>query len=265
MEFNLNKNAHNFINESIHCVKRAFTENDKYPFAILHLTQGLELTLKSLLLSENEMLIYDNIDKPNLNKTVGINTALNRLEKFKIIDIESSDKVRLGKIINFRNKITHFEYHLDKNQAHDYYIRLFEFVHYFYTKYLKIDLHEVILKEHWACEAELLSQIKKSEQVHYNETLVHKNYPIELVEYQKYNGVIIDNEPYYRIKYGDETIYNWKSKYCGDCLVKKGEFHTDMCDHEQCPKCGEQFIGFHKCEPTEYIKIEKPVPNSVYT
>lgn len=46
MEFNLNKNAHNFINESIHCVKRAFTENDKYPFAIFALNSRIGVDLK---------------------------------------------------------------------------------------------------------------------------------------------------------------------------------------------------------------------------
>lgn len=259
MKFDLNKNAYNFINESIHCMKRASKKNEKYPFAITHLIQGLELSLKSLLSSENEMLVYDNIDNPNINKTVGIRTALNRLVNFKIIDLEETDNKRLENTIKFRNKIIHYEFLLNEKQAHDYYVRLFEFIHYFYSKYLNQDLHEIIVKENWEYEAELLSQIKKSELVHYNHSIVHKTLPNDILKSQKYNGIMIDGKPYARIKYGDETTFRiGTGEYCGDCMVKKGEYHTDMCDHEQCPKCGLQLIGFHSCEPTEYIVLENP-------
>ncbi|AXP80980.1 hypothetical protein CJ739_1895 [Mariniflexile rhizosphaerae] len=258
MEFDLNRNASNFINESLHCARRASKESDKYPIAIVLLIQGLELTLKFLLSKENEMLVYDNVDNPNINKTVGISAALNRLVSFKVIDLEPSDKLRLEKTIKIRNQITHFQFNLNPKQAHSYYLRLFEFIHYFYSKYLSKDLHDIIQKEYWAFEAELLSEIKKSEYVHYHGITVHKNHPKDIIESQQYDGLEIDNEIFDRIPFGSETTFKiGNSDLCGDCGVIKGFYHTDNCDHEQCPKCGEQLIGFHKCEHTAYVTIEK--------
>jgi hypothetical protein len=261
MEYNLRRNAQNFINESLNCIKRAESENEKYPFAISHLIQGLELTLKSLLYEKNEILVYDNIDTPSINKTVSISTAINRLSNFKIIQIDQKDKLKIEKIVRFRNQITHFQFNLDCKIAFDYYLNLFEFIHYFYSEYLETDLHDIITKDHWQYEAELLSKINKSGHVHYHGELVYKEYPKEMIEFQKYNGIKINGKIYDRIKFGEETTCKiGNSEICGDCSVRKGFYHTDFCDHEQCPRCGEQLIGFHSCIVTDYvIKKQKKI------
>lgn len=249
MEFDLNKNAINFINESIHCAKRAAIQNNVYPFAIINLTQALELTLKALLTLENKMLIYDDIDKPNLNKTVSITTALNRLVTFEIINLDSSDKVKIERAVKYRNQIIHHQFQLNPGLAYNYFLRLFEFLHYFYSKYLNKDLHDVIQKEHWSFEAILLSQIKRSDFVHYHGITVHKTHPTDIVEAQYYNAIKIGRKIYDRVKFGDETSFKIGDfEICNDCGVIKGFYHTDFCDHEQCPKCGEQLIGFHECD-----------------
>lgn len=239
MKFDLEKNAVNFINESLHCYERAKTKSSIYPFSIVNLVHGLELTLKSLLARNNEMLVFNDIDSLSTNSTVGIKSALNRLVNFKIIELNDEDRRRILSISKFRNSVIHFEFDLNAMQAANSYLRIFEFLHYFYTKYLNKDLHEIIEQDNWETEAEILSKVKKSTFVHYHGIEVHKNHPKDILKAQKFNAIDIDDDINFRIRFGDETTFRIDDEdNCGDCGVKKGFFHADGCDQEQCPKCG---------------------------
>jgi len=72
----------------------------------------------------------------------------------------------------------------------------------------------------------------------------------------------LNGENYHRIKYGDEKRldrngelykdekgipYDWSAlseKWpCGDCAAIKGQYHVEICDQEECPRCGWQFLS----------------------
>ena len=193
--------------------------------------QGIELLLKHVLKLEHPILIYENIDKPH--NTVSINQALNRLESISKIKLDEKEKRVIKKANNYRNLILHYELTFNNIEFKRIYCMLFEFVHYFHKKHLNKDLHEVILAKYWKNEAELINYFRERF-VYYNGVEMDKSTPREIVKYQKYNGIRVNNKNYERIKFGDEK-FSWGSDVCGDCGCLKGQFHTDGCDIEECP------------------------------
>ena len=57
---------------------------------------------------------------------------------------------------------------------------------------------------------------------------------------------LIKGKLYDPILFGDEDedwVGDEENPTCGDCGVRGGEKHIDMCDIERCPACGLQFIS----------------------
>ena len=52
----------------------------------------------------------------------------------------------------------------------------------------------------------------------------------------------INSQKYKRIPHGKES-FDWEQEVCFDCGAKLNKYHTPGCDHEECPKCGEQLIS----------------------
>lgn len=66
-------------------------------------------------------------------------------------------------------------------------------------------------------------------------------WPRRIKDAQKWPAYVVTFE---RVKYGDEED-DWGASSglpCGDCGVKKGEFHVPSCDVERCPACGDQAL-----------------------
>lgn len=251
-KFGLLENAQNFIEESIYSVEWAREKPNKWPFAILHLIQGLELLIKHLLASHHRILVYENIDHPK--NTVSLQQGLDRLISLDSISIDEKERNSIVSAVKFRNNIVHYEYNLNEKQAETIYCELFEFIHFFYRKHIKSDLQDIIDKELWYTEAELLSKFKKQFVIYYGEEIA-RGHALSIVEAQLFNGYRIENNEFKRLAFGDEENYTMFNQIiCGDCGVKKGMYHTYGCDHEQCPRCNGQLISC-KCDMIEYCEI----------
>lgn len=56
--------------------------------------------------------------------------------------------------------------------------------------------------------------------------------------------VVLNGATYERVRYGDESyVRDIELDECHDCGAEPGGYHHAYCDVEQCPRCGEQFIG----------------------
>jgi HEPN domain-containing protein len=64
LQLNLLDNAQSIIIEALRKVVVAEKDHSEWKFAILHVLQAIELSLKELLRLQHRILIYTNVDKP---------------------------------------------------------------------------------------------------------------------------------------------------------------------------------------------------------
>lgn len=138
------ENAHAFLNESVEKALQAGDDIRHWQFAILHLVQSLELSMKSLLKEINEILIYENIENPR--NTVSVTKAIQRLEQpmIKGLTFGEGEKDKILKAIELRNKITHADFEFTELYAEKKYFELFAFVTHFHARYLHTEIEDII-------------------------------------------------------------------------------------------------------------------------
>lgn len=132
------------MGEAVKNAVAAREDLSQWPFAILHLVQAIELSLKELLRREHPILIYENIDNPR--NTVSITQALARIENDKILGIKIPDdeKLKISRAVNLRNQITHFEFELKEEYAISKFSEIFAFLVYFQGRYLKVEIENIL-------------------------------------------------------------------------------------------------------------------------
>ncbi|TYS87510.1 hypothetical protein [Rossellomorea aquimaris] len=209
-------------------------------FSIVNIVQSLELVFKEVLRRENEIFLYDNIDKPK--NTVSITKAIYRLKNIIKIDLKEQDERIINKAIEIRNNIIHFEVELDVKDLSNTYVVIFSFLKSFHYRFLKSDLHEFIDNEYWEEENELILEKFSNPDVLHKEANNSSEYLLEVAESQLYTFCIINGVEYKRIVFGEEA-YDYSYDFCGDCAIRKGHYHVSGCDMEVCPKCLGQKIG----------------------
>jgi rubrerythrin len=138
------ENAHAFLNESVEKAIQAGEDVRHWQFAILHLVQSLELSLKSLLREINEILVYENIENPK--NTISITKAIQRLEQpmIKGLSFADGEKNKILEAIDLRNKITHADFEFTELYAEKKFFELFAFVTYFHARYLHTEIEDII-------------------------------------------------------------------------------------------------------------------------
>lgn len=238
-------NAYDYLHNSLYFYHLA--TQDEYPddykrywkFSIVSIIQSVELIFKEVLRRENEIFIYENIDKPK--NTVSVSTAIQRLKNIVKVDIDEKDELILKRAIELRNLITHFELELDIIELATIYTVIFEFLHSFHYRFLGKELHDCIHPDYWEEEGYLIEQFN-NEFIMYNGESVHRNYPILIAEAQLFPYFEINNVDFKRIKFGEEKRFSGINKVCPGCSVKQGYYHVFNCDDEICPKCSGQAI-----------------------
>jgi hypothetical protein len=245
LKLSLAQNAYNFLNQSLRHYRKSRRDVQEWPFALLHITQTLELLLKHLLQGIHPILIYDDIDKPK--QTVSLEHALGRLTTLGFV-FEEKERLNIHRAAEYRNRVVHYEVELNKFEWKNIYAQLFEFLHFFHYKHLNAELHAHIHKNNWAVEAHLMLYFKKNFVV-YNGVEMWKENPKDILEAQTQPYFYRGRRRYARFQYGDEPTWleldpNFAQHHpCHDCLVLKGQYHTEGCDVEECPRCHGQLLG----------------------
>ena len=244
LKLSLAENAYSFLNQSLRHYRKTPRTVGQWPFALLHITQSLELLLKEVLKEIHPILIYEDVDRPK--RTVSLEQALVRLESVGVAIVEK-ERVNIRKAAEYRNRVVHSEVELNKFEWKKIYAQLFEFVHFFHHKHLPAELHSHIAKENWPVEARLMRYFRENFVV-YNGAEMHKDNPKEILDAQRYPYMSNSRRKCRRIKYGDEPgCISFNPDFadipCHDCGVLKGQYHCDGCDVEECPKCHHQLLG----------------------
>lgn len=129
-------NSHAFFVEAIEKVVIAQDETRNWQFAVLHLIQSLELTLKEALRKIHPVFIYDDIEKRK--NTITISKALSRIQDPAIGNINLTERELAGikSATRIRNEFVHSELHLTPQHAEANFFIVFE---------LLVDLQQTIL------------------------------------------------------------------------------------------------------------------------
>lgn len=244
LRLSLKENAYNFLNQSLSHYRKASRNVRHWPFAVLTITQCIELMLKQVLKDIHPLLIFEDIDHPK--HTLSIERALTRLEAFGVV-LEEKEKINLRRAADYRNRVVHCEVELNKFEWKNVFAQLFEFVHFFHHKHLRRDIHAELMRENWAVEARLISYFKRNFVI-YNGVEMHKANPKDIIVAQRITEFCVGRRRYKRFPYGTEPMWlELDKKYfntpCHDCGVMAGQYHTEGCDFEQCPRCSGQLLG----------------------
>lgn len=248
-KLSLIENSYNFLNQSLRHYRKAARNVHEWPFALLHITQSIELMLKHVLRQTHPVLIFEDIDHPR--RTVSLEQALKRLEAVAKVTVGDKEKVNIQRAADYRNKIVHYEFELNKFECKNIFAQLFEFVRFFHNKYLGEEIHAHVVREMWPIEARLMIYFKENFVV-YNGVEMIKYNPADIIDAQRQTYFERDGQKFYRFKYGDEPGWrevdpNFADTPCHDCGVVKGQYHAEGCDVEQCPRCHRQLLGCGCC------------------
>ena len=245
LRLSLLENAYGFLNESLAHYRRTSRTLRAWPFALFHLTQSLELMLKQTLSNIHPIFIYEDVDRPK--RTVSLEQALVRLETLGF-PVHEKERRNILAAANYRNRVVHTEVVLNKFEWKNIYVRLFEFAHFFHKRHLGAELHAAVARAHWPVEARLMAYFARTFVV-YNGVEVHRRHPKDIVGAQRIDSFSDGRISYKRITYGCEPGWlalggdSYADTPCHDCAVVKGQYHTEGCDVEECPKCHEQLLG----------------------
>lgn len=217
LKLDLLQNSHAFLREAADNVVVAQTEPGKWQFAILHVCQSVELTVKAILHKTHPVFVFEDIDKRK--HTVSLTTALARLQAPEIcgIGLSDSDAQRIRAIAELRNSITHSAFDLNSVSAEAQFFGVFAFVAYLQSRFLGSEIDGVLSSETWEEIGKLRAALK------------------ELAEKA-------------RLRITDEkrdSKWVWACPRCGeDTFVVEDAVDTCYtCRHQEptgeCPECGE--------------------------
>lgn len=247
-ELQIAQRAYQFVDESLRNAERSTTEGHHlWVFAIINISQGLELLLKERLRREHSVFVFADIERRRSN-TVSFSQALLRLERCGIV-ISKDDMIRLQRARDLRNSLVHYVANVTEEQLRAAYVDFFEFAHTFHLDQLGEELHPNISSNLWAVEAALMREFRR-EFLEYQGTTVIKDWPSRLIETQFWPFFTIEGADFERIRYGDEDGWcgDLQPTNCHDCAALPGQLHAEGCDMERCPRCKGQLLSC-ACEP----------------
>ena len=132
MNITLIENALDFILSAVEWAQEDDSRSLKY--AVLHLSDGVELILKEKLRREHWSLLFADVDKANENafktgdfKSVDFDDCMGRIQGISRLDLRSHiDLLRL--LRRHRNRLQHFEYNGSKDEVISLLVKTWAFV-----------------------------------------------------------------------------------------------------------------------------------------
>src|SRR5271155_4145550 len=104
LKLSLMENAYGFLNHSVSHYRKTARNIHEWPFALLHITQSIELMLKQVLKGIHPILIFEDVDNPK--HTVSLERSLSRLESLGV-KIDEKEKLNIRRAANYRNLVVH--------------------------------------------------------------------------------------------------------------------------------------------------------------
>lgn len=137
-------NSHAFLREAGRRAVAAEKDPKEWQFAIVHVAQALELSMKALLHQVHPVLVFENVDRRD--RTVNWSTALSRLRTPEIRDLGISDREALGirQVVHLRNDFVHSAFDLRPEHAAAKFFKAFAFAADFQSRYLSAELEEIV-------------------------------------------------------------------------------------------------------------------------
>jgi len=241
------ENAHAFLNESVEKALQAGDDIRHWQFAILHLVQSLELSLKSLLKEINEVLVYENIESPK--QMVSVTRAIQRLEQpmIKGLNFGEGEKKKILKAIELRNKITHADFEFTELYAEKKFFELFAFVGYFQARYLRIEIDDIIPHKNLSSLVSIersREELLKKALARIAEEAISNDLIWECPNCTEDTFVIEDNiDTCYLCRHTDDVVecpqcqeflYEWELEYSGESIEthdEAGQYACSSCMH----------------------------------
>lgn len=248
LENGLNSLQKGYINlqeyEKVYYLKRN-TKSEKERFyllkdAILFVQHGVEILFKYILIRENELLVFTNLDKQvkmayeekiknNIQNvfevsdkyklhTISFSETIDRLEKFTKTEFSTTLKGKLHKIESYRNQIMHSEVYLFEQEIHSVFDGLIGDIDMLLynslgSEYKMITGFSELIKSH----NKLSNEIKE-----YKKSLQHKVIQ-QLLNICAELGITIGEDKFTRI-----TDINIATKFIERLFTKEFEFGADL-------------------------------------
>jgi len=147
LKLTLLENSHSFLSEALAKAVAAERDPSQWKWAIFSLTQAIELSLKERLKREHPLLVFQNVDKPQL--TVSLRDALTRLHKGCKLPMSQADRQAIHSATEWRNHILHFEFALSVAELKPAFAKLLGFIIHFHREHLDENLSAVIPGDLW--------------------------------------------------------------------------------------------------------------------
>lgn len=227
MKLSLYSNAIDFIEKGIDDFIQGeeVQENWFFKYAIINISQGVELLLKHILREKHELFIYKDIDEERPKKTVDFSTAIKRINNVYDIKISPKQKDILIRLRDIRNDYVHYEVKIDNyHYAAAIISETFPIIDQLLRTYLNTKLIDEVSEEIW----EEFIKIER----------IHRDYYKELKS--KYN----------LIKLGNEVLF------CASCRMKS---LITIDKTVKCVYCDKQYSSLEEAIaqlPVDKVKIQ---------
>ena len=239
-------NSHAFFIEAIEKVVIAQEDARSWQFAVLHLIQSLELTLKEALRRIHPVFIYDDIEKRH--KTITVTKALSRIQDPAIGNIKLTENELAGikSTLRIRNEFVHSELHLTPQYAEANFFVVFE---------LLVDLQKAILGYNIR---EILSE-------ELSEKIIEIEQTKKLLATQAF--AMVDNIPADSIKIWNcpecliDTFFTYINESEGNCLTCGVSIPLTKCNHCNFPYFSDELESFYRELETDNFEGLETIEN----